>query len=448
MGLNRPVWYKQLFQRIGRAFGWLAPGLGIKRWVLVIILGATLLGIGIAMWLLDIYRAAPDTWWLPITSTLYLNFIPRVLRIVVFGLIGIGLVLVGVWGVNRSLLRPFVKPGRQILQAVTDYRRKERGPRIVAIGGGTGLSSLLRGLKLHSSNLTAIVTVADDGGSSGELRRNVGILPPGDIRSCLTALSDDEALMGQIFQYRFGSSSGLNGHSLGNLFIAALADITGSFEEAVAESGRVLAVKGKVLPATLHDVRLVADVKLPEQDAVLQVKGESQIPKAAGRVQRVWLEPDNPAAYPPTVQAILSADLIVIGPGSLYTSLIPNLLVPDIVEAIKASRALKFYVVNVATQKGETDHFSCADHVHTVEEYLGGPIFDVVICNKVSRKDIDSTKVEWVPVDEDMDQNYNTYVSNLVDETSPWRHDSKKLGQAIIDLYFERTGPLISREDN
>src|SRR5450759_4368861 len=337
-----------------------------------------------------------------------------------------------------------MKPGKQILQAVTDYRRKERGPRIVAIGGGTGLSSLLRGLKTHTSNLTAIVTVADNGGSSGDLRRSVGILPPGDIRSCLTALSEDETLMGQIFQYRFGTGAGLNGHSLGNLFIAALADITGSFEEAVAESGRVLAVKGRVLPATLHDVQLAADIQLVDNGAEVQVMGESQITRAGGRVQRVWLEPNNPAAYPPTVQAILSADLIIVGPGSLYTSIIPNLLVPDIAAAIKASRAMKLYVVNVASQKGETDNYTCGDHVHSVEKYLGGPIFDIVVCNKVTNGKT-STKVEWVRLDDDLDQKYATYVSDLVDEVSPWRHDSKKLGQAIIDLFYERTGPLTSR---
>jgi len=446
MGLNRPAWYKRLLMRFRQELRWLTPGLGIKRWVVVIVLGTTLLGVGIAMWLLDIYRTAPDTWWLPITSTLYLNFIPRVLRVFVFGVVGVGLVIGGIWCLNRALLRPFVKPGKQILQAVSDYRRKERGPRIVALGGGHGLASLLRGLKIHTSNLTAVVTVADDGGSSGELRRTVGILPPGDIRNCLTALSDDEALMGQIFQYRFGSGAGLNGHSLGNLFIAALADITGSFEEAVAESGRVLAVKGQVLPATLHDVRLAADVQLPEMGGQVQVKGESQIPKAAGQVQRVWLEPNSPAAYPPAVQAILSADLIVVGPGSLYTSIIPNLLVPDIAAAIKASRALKIYVVNVAAQNGETDHYNCSDHVHSVEKYLGGPVFDIVVCNQAVIGNA-SDAVDWVKLDEDLNTNYATYVADLVDEVSPWRHDSKKLGQAIIDLYYERTGPLNSRDE-
>ena len=259
---------------------------------------------------------------------------------------------------NQALFLPFMKPGKPVLETLTAYHRKEKGPRVVVIGGGTGLSSVLRGLKIHTSNLTAIVTVADDGGSSGELRKSIGILPPGDIRNCLTALSSDEALLTQIFQYRFAAGAGLNGHTLGNLFITALADITGSFEEAVAESGRVLAVQGRVLPSTLHDVKLVADVQLPETKGnSVQIKGESKITKAGGKIIRMWLEPNNPLAYPPAIQAILSADLVLIGPGSLYTSILPNLLVDDITEAIKSSRALKFYVCNVATQPGEDRSF-------------------------------------------------------------------------------------------
>ena len=243
---------------------WLAPGLGVKRWLLLMIVGNTLLGIGFAMLLLDFYRNAPDTWWLPALSFLTLRFLTRPLRVLIFGGLGISLAMIGLWGFNHSLLRPFLQPGKRVIDSVSAFRKRDRGPRIVVIGGGTGLSTLLRGLKNFSNNITAIVTVADDGGSSGELRRSLGVLPPGDIRNCLTALANDETLMGQIFQYRFAAGNGLSGHSLGNLLITALADITGSFEEAVAESGRVLAVRGQVLPATLHDVRLAADIKLPE----------------------------------------------------------------------------------------------------------------------------------------------------------------------------------------
>ena len=214
--------------------------------------------------------------------------------------------------------------------------------------------------------------MADDGGSSGRIRESYGILPPGDIRNCLAALSNDEALLTQLFQYRFSGSPDLDGHSFGNLFITALSEITGSFEEAVAESGRVLSVSGRVLPSTLHNVRLVADVRLPHLMNEVRVEGESNIPAIAGRVKRVWLEPNNPPAFPPVLQALLNADLIVVGPGSLYTSLLPNLLVPDLMAAIRVSRALKIYVCNIATQSGETDLFSCNDHVRALEEHVGG----------------------------------------------------------------------------
>jgi uncharacterized cofD-like protein len=300
-------------------------------------------------------------------------------------------------------------------------------------------------LKNHTSNLTAVVTVADDGGSSGELRRNMGVLPPGDIRNCLAALSDDEAMLTQIFQYRFGEGAGLNGHTLGNLLITALADITGSFEEAVAESGRVLAVQGRVLPSTLHDVRLVADKANMEENTEIRVTGESKIPKTEGKITRVWLEPNNPLAFPPAVQAILNADLIIVGPGSLFTSILPNLLVPDLADAVKASRATKFYICNVATQSGETDGFTSADHIRTIEKYLNQRIFDLVICNQKQDTNLPEG-VDWVRVDNNLENEYSTYASDLVDPINPWRHDSGRLAQVIMDLFYERTGPLINRE--
>ena len=239
----------------------------------------------------------------------------------------------------------------------------------------------MRGLKAHTSNLTAVVTVADDGGSSGRLRESHGILPPGDIRNCLAALSNDEALLTQLFQYRFNGSPDLEGHSFGNLFITALVDITGSFEEAVAESGRVLSVHGRVLPSTLHDVKLVASMELPHSINEVRVEGESKIPAMAGRVRRVWLEPDDASAFPPVIKAILNADVIVVGPGSLYTSILPNLLVHDLLAAIQASRAIKIYVCNIATQSGETDSYTCYDHVRALENHMGKDLFDVILCN-------------------------------------------------------------------
>lgn len=429
-----------------RELRWLAPGLGVKRWMGVIMLGTTLIGVGLALLLLDVYRNAPDTWWLPIASFLSLRFLTRPLRVLVFVAIGLGVIGFGTWKINRSLLKPFMRPGRPILDTVTTYRRRERGPRVVAIGGGTGLSTLLRGLKQHTNNLTAIVTVADDGGSSGELRRSMGVLPPGDIRNCLAALSDDEELLTQIFQYRFAQVGGLNGHSLGNLFITAMADITGSFEGAISEVGRVLAVRGKVLPATLHDVRLVAELLLPNEEHEVRVKGESQITEAKGKIQRVWLEPNNPLAYPPAIQAILNADLIVVGPGSLYTSLLPNLLVPDLAEALRISRGMKFYVCNVASQPGETDGYTGMDHIRTIEKHVGRRLFDVVFCNERFEGELPEN-VNWVLPGDHLEMEYQVYCSDLIDDDRPWRHDSGKLAQSIIDLFYERTGPLILREE-
>jgi uncharacterized cofD-like protein len=435
-------WFKRIGKTIRREMRWLTPGLGVKRWVLLTLAGITLLAIGFALFILNFYRTAPDSWWLPAISALSLRFLPRILRVIIFASFGISIILVGIWGLNRALLRPFIKPGSLMVDTVSAYRKREKGPRIVAIGGGTGLSTVLRGLKHYTNNITAIVTVADDGGSSGELRKSIGILPPGDIRHCLSALANDEELLTQIFQYRFAAGAGLNGHSLGNLFITALTDLTGSFEEAIAESGRVLAVQGRVLPSTLHDVRLAAYIQPKEQGSKERIKitGESQITQAGGHVSRVWLEPDNPLAFPPTIQAILSADLILLGPGSLFTSILPNLLVPDLTEAIRASRAIKFYIVNVATQPGETDNFSSMDHVKTLEKYLHGHLFDLVICNNNVLPNL-PPGYNWVIHDTELEGEYLVYSGDLVDTQNPGHHDSSKLAQVIMDLFYERTGP-------
>ena len=433
----------KVWARLARLLRWLIPGLGIKRWVLVVLFGTTLLGVGLGVLLLEIYRTAPDTWWLPILSIISLRAISRPLRVLIFGGIGLGAVLLGIWGINRSLMAPYRRSGKPMLDELTDHRRKERGPRIVAIGGGHGLSTLLRGLKSFSYNITAVVTVADDGGSSGRIRRTQGIPPPGDIRNCLAALSSDEALMTQLFQYRFSdSNTELDGHPFGNLFISALSEITGSFEEAVVESGRVLAVHGRVLPATLHDVRLVADVQLPHSIGEVRVEGESTIPKFPGDVQRVWLEPNNPAAYPQVIQAILAAELIVIGPGSLFTSIMPNLLVPDIVAAIQASRALKLYICNVATQPGETDGYNCEDHIKVLNDHVGGLIFDIVVINSNYVGQLPAG-TEWVKTLPENESEFPIYRTDLMDEDQPWRHNSSKLARAVMDLYQERTGPLV-----
>lgn len=435
-------WKGTIARHLRSIVRWLQPGLGVKRWFLIIFFGNTLLAVGFAMFLLDIYRKAPETWWLPLLSIASLRPLPRLLRVVVFGSLGLGTIIWGIIGLNKSLLGPFLRPGNPVVDSLERYRSRKKGPHIVAIGGGHGLAALLRGLKTVSHNLDAVVTVADDGGSSGRLRNALGILPPGDIRNCLAALSDDEDLLTHLFQFRFADEDGsLQGHSFGNLFISSLTELTGSFEQAVVESGRVLAVNGRVLPSTLENVNLVADIVHPGNGREVRINGESKITDTGGRISRVMLEPENPPAFPDAIKAILSADLIVIGPGSLYTSILPNLLVKDLGAAVKASQALKIYVCNVATQKGETGGFTCGDHVKALEDHLGGNLFDIVVANNEAPEKY-HPNVQGVKIDPDLTNRYHVYQSNLIDVDHPWRHDSHKLTEVLIDLLQERTGPL------
>jgi uncharacterized cofD-like protein len=327
-------------------------------------------------------------------------------------------------------------------------QRQFEGLQVVALGGGHGLSTLLRGLKQYTSDtgqhpvsLTAIVTVADDGGSSGKLRRELGVLPPGDFRNCLIALADAESLMTGLFQYRFGEGTGLDGHNFGNLFITAMGAITGSFERALAESSRVLAVQGRVFPSTLQDVRLVAHLRDKAGGRVNRVVGESRIPAANGTIERVFLEPDPVSAYPDAVRAILSADIILAGPGSLYTSVLPNLLVTDITQAIRASRAVKMYICNVATQRGETEHFTVADHLAALVAHVGPGLFSIVLANdNLGLQHKLPEGVEIVrPVDAKFegDASCRVVTSDLVDRECPWRHDSDRLSQTVLDIYHD-----------
>jgi uncharacterized cofD-like protein len=441
----RKNYFTPLRRALGDVLRWLRPGLGIRRWFIFVMIGITILGLGLGVILVDVYHdnsaGSPVNIILTFVS---LNFMPRALRAIIFGGLGVGLVVYGIVQLNLSLMMPFIRPGSDIFDQLANFHRRdrrERGPRIVGIGGGHGLATLLRGLKTYTGNLTAVVTVADDGGSSGRLRERFGILPPGDIRNCLAALSNDEALLTQLFQYRFSGSPEFDGHSFGNLFITALADITGGFEDAVVESGRVLSVNGRVLPSTLHDVRLSASVDAPNFMNELRVKGESKIPEAAGRVRRVWLEPDDAPAFPPVIKAILNADVIVVGPGSLYTSILPNLLVQDLLAAMHISRAVKIFVCNIVTQSGETDTYTCYDHLRGLERHIGEGLFDVIICNDNYKGDINPSS-QWVRTDEKTLSDPRSHCADLVDEENPRRHDSLKLAQTIMDIFYERTGPL------
>src|ERR1700680_3668943 len=352
---------------------WLTPGLEIKRWLLLLMFSELVLVLGFAYGLKAVYKTAElpaQFYWIT------LQFWPHWLRAIIFGLLGVGLLVYSYLKLTQSVLGPFL-PGNSpnsLVDILHAFRLKGRGPRIVAIGGGTGLSSLLRGLKTYTSNLYAIVTVADDGGSSGRLRDEYRILPPGDFRQCLIALADAEPLMKQLFEHRFKEGS-LNGHSFGNLFIMAMADVTGNFEHALRESGKVLAVKGTIIPSTLQDVTLVASINGHT------VEVESKIPKQNAPISHVFLKPDGAQVNPEAAQAILNAELIVIGPGSLYTSILPNLLVEGMVEAIKASPALKVYICNLAAQQGETEGYDVEDYLRVIHEHVGSNIFDFVLVN-------------------------------------------------------------------
>src|SRR3979490_951331 len=352
---------------------WLTPGLEIKRWLLLLMFAELVLVLGFAYGLKALYKTAelPSQFF-----CITLQFLPYWIRAVIFGALGVGLLRFSYLKLTQSVLGPFL-PGNSassMVEVIHAFRLKSRGPRIVAIGGGTGLSSLLRGLKTYTSNLSAIVTVADDGGSSGRLRDEYRILPPGDFRQCLIALADAEPLMKQLFHHRFKECS-LDGPSFGNLFIMAMADVTGNFEHALRESGKVLAVKGTIIPSTLQDVTLVASINGGT------VEGESKIPKQNAPISHVFLKPDGAQVNPEAAQALLNAELIILGPGSLYTSIMPNLLVEGMVEAIKASPALKVLVCNLASQHGETDGYDVTDYLRVIHEHVGSNLFDFVLVN-------------------------------------------------------------------
>lgn len=314
--------------------------------------------------------------------------------------------------------------------------RAADGLRVAALGGGHGLPVVLRAFKPYTTDITAIVTVADDGGSSGRLRRELGVLPPGDLRNNIAALADDEALMTQVFQYRFGDG-GLEGHSLGNLLITALTNITGSMDKALIAAGHVLAVRGRVLPATLHDITLHAERRTAQ--GVQRIAGESSISKADGMIERVWLEPPSVRAFPDTLQAILGAQLIVFGPGSLFTSILPTLLIPDITRAIRAAAAPCMYVCNIAIQPGETDGFSVADHVEVLERHLGRNLIQGVVANDTYPPPGHKSRTQYVKLTDDdrarlSKMGYPLHTADLTDPEHPWRHDPEKLAQTLLRL--------------
>src|SRR5579883_395395 len=417
------------------ALKWLYPGLHVKRWLALLLVGVVLMGLGVAYLLREAYLS----YQFPgIFYYLTLQFVPRVWRGALFIVLAFSAIGIGLYRLNAALLEPFIAraPGENgsLVEHVHRYRLQGRGPRIVAIGGGTGLSNLLRGLKEVTGNLTAIVTVADDGGSSGRLRRDFGVLPPGDVRNCIAALADTEPLIRQLFQYRFPEGSDLENHSFGNLFIVAMSAVTGSFEEAIRQTSRVLNTRGQIIPSTLADVTLTA-LTVDGQ----RIRGESTIGHLNRRIREVFIEPPDAAPHPDAVRAILDADLIVLGPGSLYTSVLPNLLVRGIVDAIRASDAVKIYVSNVATQHGETDSFTVSDHIHALESHVGRGVIEHVIANSNLSPDLPSAwHSEPVRVSSNGHRDPRIVEMDVISEENRYRHDPAKLAAAIMRLYHSR----------
>ena len=423
-----------------RSRRWLTLGIGVKRYVLTIFLGTVIVALALAMFLAFAYRtfdvpglAGPIVWYLT------LQFIDHPFREILVA--GVGLIVVAVGGVMlwRSVLSVVVGPEDNLAEILYEDRVLRRGPRIVALGGGTGLGVLLRGLKEHTNNITAVVTVADDGGSSGRLREEFGLVPPGDVRQCLAALAESESLMQEVMEYRFSRGEGLQGHSLGNLMIAAMADLKGgNFERGVDALSQILRVRGRILPSTLSDVRLAAQLV----DGSI-VRGESRLRSAGQAIERVFIEPRHVAANGQAVKAILAADMVVLGPGSVYTSVMPNLLVPDIATAVRASAAVKVYVCNVATEPGETDEFGPREHMRSFARHVGPNLFQYMLANSNTRVTLPpnsgATMVESDPAAqvELLDEGVQVVLADVVDPANPHHHQRTTLAEALLDLHAQ-----------
>ncbi len=409
-------------------FKWLSPGIGIKRWIILCITG---LGMIVLVALLSVKTTSKS-------SIMLASFLTAVL------IFGIFLVYMAVKNMMRIFIRALMPTHRnaQLVELVHQKRQSDflsRGPRVVAVGGGTGLSTLLSGIKLFTSNITAIVTVTDTGGSSGRLRDEMDMLPPGDIRNCLVALADAGPLIRDLFQYRFEDGQGLKGHSFGNLFITALSKVTGDFEKAIVESSRVLAIRGRVIPSTLEKVTLVGEF----MDGT-SLEGETNITDAAKPLRSIRLKPEECHAHPEALDAIESADLIILGPGSLYTSVLPNLLIADIGTALVNSDAYKVYIQNMMTQPGETDHLSAWDHVRVLLEHTDPRILNACFVNSavIPEELVAKYREKGAqPVEMDLEKirtkGYDVIEGDILSVDGQVRHEPVALAQLVFDHYLK-----------
>ena len=430
---------KQLYSSLK----WLYPGMRVKRWLVLIPIGLAFAIAGVVllanMRIVDVLG--------PVSTQAFRLFglqltkpstnVPISLALIAVGLL---LIFVSLRQVVRSITS-VVSPEMQgkLADVVFQRRYLSQGQRTVVIGGGTGLATMLRGLKQYTSNIVAVVTVTDDGGSSGRLQREMGMLPPGDIRNCLVALADAEPLMTELFQYRFGDElDGYDGHSFGNLLIAAMTRITGDFEKAVKETSNILAIRGRVLPSTIENVRLQAEL----EDGSF-VEGETSITRSPSAIKHIMLHPSAVNPLEETLRSIELADCIVMGPGSVYTSVVPNLLVHGIPEAIRASDAIKIYVCNVMTQPGETDGYTASDHVRAIARHTEQRVFQYVLVNqeRPSKELLEKYAAErqfFVEPDAAAirEMGYRPIVGGYISQTDVVRHDPDKLAQAILKLVY------------
>lgn len=410
-----------IVKKLVKIIKWFYPGLKVKRWILLTAISIIMVSMSIAVLILE--QRSNNRLWASI--------------VVILGIIG---VITGIKRILKSFITIFLPEHEEdLVDIIYQKRLLERGPRIVVIGGGTGLSVLLHGLKDFTNNITAIVTVADDGGSSGILRKEFGILPPGDIRNCLVALADAEPLMGKLFQFRFDQGSSFDGHSFGNLFITAMTKVTGDFEKAIKESSKVLAIRGSVVPSTLEKVTLVAEYKDGSESI-----GESRIPEKHVPIKKVYLRPNTCKATEEAIKAIQSADVILFGPGSLYTSVLPNLLVEGIKEAVSKAKKLKIYICNVMTQPGETDNFKASDHLRVLIEHTNFDIINTCIVNtgRIHENLLEKYKSEgsrqvFPDLDLIREMGYKSIGYNIVSTKDFVRHDPRKLSKIILELINE-----------
>lgn len=418
---------------------WLYPGMRVKRWLLIAFAGMALAALGVYIFTTGkVFNEIVGSVLHLEKSYIFSGYFVAGVTVIAAG---VAVMVIGLLKAFRSVASVLL-PGQEDKVAEFVYQKRSlgRGPKIVVIGGGTGLSVLLRGLKKYTSNLTAIVTVADDGGSSGRLRGDLGILPPGDIRNCLVALADKEPLMEELLQYRFPTGE-LAGHCMGNLLLAALTGVSGSFDQAVRGLSKVLAIRGRVLPATLSNITLCAEL---EDGTVVQ--GESSIPCSKSKIKKVFTKPQRCLPLAEALAAIQNADAVVLGPGSLYTSIIPNLLVKGIPEALSRSPAIKIYVCNVMTQPGETDDYTASEHIRAIIAHAG-KFLDYVLLNTgqiPARLRARYLQDGATPVHVDLEEINQLEVTaigeDMIHQTEVVRHHPDKLAQVVMRLIFSAYG--------